>query len=445
MFSKDMNAVSVSNLSKSYKLYSKPVDRLNELIVDMLKLRARGEYHQNVQVLQNLNFQIKRGETLGILGKNGAGKSTLLQILAGTLKPSNGQVTVNGRIAALLELGSGFNGEFTGKQNVYLNAALLGLSSDEIEKRYDDICAFADIGDYINRPIKTYSSGMIVRLAFAVIANVDADILIIDEALAVGDAYFNQKCMRYLRNFMEKGTVIFVSHDTGAIANLCNRAIYLCEGKIKLDGPPSDVISQYLEDIYANNQAVDVTKANLEKNHLGYSDVIQPVTEEDTLPDQDIYQTLLSEKSFGDGGAEIISTKIVNIDGPNSMKSIYSGSNVRLSIIIRANRDIFSPIVGFQFKDRLGQVIFGGNTYKTYADEPLNISAGTCFVANFEFFLPNLPKGEYSISPAIASGTQDNHVQHHWVHDMLIVNITETEVSFGLIGLRFSNIGIINA
>src|SRR3990167_2532409 len=193
-------AIKITNLSKCYHIYDKPHDRLLQML-----MRGRKQYYREFWALNDVSFEIKKGETVGIIGRNGSGKSTLLQMICGTLNPTKGQVETHGRIAALLELGSGFNPEFTGRENVYMNASVLGLSNEEIDARFDDIAAFADIGEFIEQPVKTYSSGMMVRLAFAVIAHVDADILVIDEALSVGDAFFTQKCMRFLRKFMEKG------------------------------------------------------------------------------------------------------------------------------------------------------------------------------------------------------------------------------------------------
>lgn len=202
-----------------------------------------------------MSFHVQKGETIGIIGRNGSGKSTLLQIICGTLTPSGGRVAINGRVAALLELGAGFNPEFTGRENVYMNAALLGLSKAQIEERLDAIFAFADIGGFVDQPVKTYSSGMYVRLAFAVIAHVDADVLVIDEALAVGDAFFTQKCMRFLRAFMERGTVLFVSHDTNAVVNLCTRVVWLDKGRVREIGPAKDVCDSYLEAFYESSIA----------------------------------------------------------------------------------------------------------------------------------------------------------------------------------------------
>jgi len=221
-------AIKVENLSKCYHIYDQPHDRLKQIVLPRLGgfvgLTPK-QYYQEFWALRDVSFEVKKGETVGIIGRNGSGKSTLLQMICGTLNPTSGSIQTQGRIAALLELGSGFNPEFTGRENVYMNGAVLGLSREEIDARFDAIAAFADIGQFIEQPVKTYSSGMMVRLAFAVIAHVDADILVIDEALAVGDAFFTQKCMRFLRAFMKTGTVLFVSHDTGSVRNLCARAI----------------------------------------------------------------------------------------------------------------------------------------------------------------------------------------------------------------------------
>lgn len=223
MSSDDNIAIRVSNLSKCYQIYNAPRDRLKQFVLPRLHRlagRAPKQYFREFWALRDVSFEIKKGETVGIIGRNGSGKSTLLQMICGTLNPTSGSIQTNGRIAALLELGSGFNPEFTGRENVYMNASVLGLRNEEIDTRFEDIVTFSDIGDFIEQPVKTYSSGMMVRLAFAVIAHVDAEILVVDEALAVGDAFFTQKCMRFLRNFMKTGTILFVSHDTGAVVNL---------------------------------------------------------------------------------------------------------------------------------------------------------------------------------------------------------------------------------
>src|SRR5450759_1720920 len=230
-------AIRVSNLSKCYQIYNAPRDRLKQFVVPRLQRMAGQtprQYFREFWALKDISFEIKKGETVGIIGRNGSGKSTLLQLICGTLSPTGGSVATNGRIAALLELGSGFNPEFTGRENVYMNAAVLGLSKEEVDQRFDAIAAFADIGYFIEQPVKAYSSGMMVRLAFAVIAHVNADILVIDEALSVGDAIFTQKCARFLRAFREKGTLLLVSHDTSSVINLCQSAIWLDQGATRM-------------------------------------------------------------------------------------------------------------------------------------------------------------------------------------------------------------------
>src|SRR5690554_1130237 len=243
LMSSDAVAISVKGLAKHYQIYDTPRDRLKQFILPRLRrmfgLPPRQYFHE-FKALDGISFEVKKGETVGIIGRNGSGKSTLLQIICGTLTPTAGSVETTGRIAALLELGSGFNPEFTGRENIYMYASVLGLTKEEVRDRFDDIVAFADIGDFIEQPVKTYSSGMVVRLAFAVIAHVDADILVIDEALAVGDAFFVQKCMRFLRKFMQTGTILFVSHDTSAVISLCQRSIWLAGGQMKFEGSPKE-------------------------------------------------------------------------------------------------------------------------------------------------------------------------------------------------------------
>lgn len=256
----DSIAIKVQNLSKSYHIYESPRDRLKQFVaprIQRLTWQQPKQYFREFWALKGVSFEIRKGETIGIIGRNGSGKSTLLQMICGTLTPTAGSVQANGRIAALLELGSGFNPEFTGRENIYMYASVLGLSNKEIDDRFDDIIAFADIGDFIEQPVKTYSSGMAVRLAFAVIAHVDADILVVDEALSVGDAYFSQKCMRFLRNFMKTGTVLFVSHDSAAIVNLCNKAILLNHGLVAEAGEPKEIVKHYLASLYEADQQID--------------------------------------------------------------------------------------------------------------------------------------------------------------------------------------------
>jgi lipopolysaccharide transport system ATP-binding protein len=251
----DQSAVRVANLSKCYEIYGRPEDRLKQSVYPRLRRLAGQEpknYYREFWALKDVSFEVKKGETVGIIGRNGSGKSTLLQIICGTLAPTGGTVETNGRVAALLELGSGFNPEFTGRENVYMNGAVLGLSREEISARFDDIAAFADIGEFIEQPVKTYSSGMYARLAFAVAVNVRPDILVVDETLAIGDEAFQRKCFARINEIRERGVaILFVSHSTSAVVELCDRAMLMEEGKRILSGVPKLVVSLYQKLLYA--------------------------------------------------------------------------------------------------------------------------------------------------------------------------------------------------
>lgn len=431
-------AIEVHGLGKCYHIYDKPSDRLKQML-----WRGRRQYYKEFWALKDVNFNIKKGETVGIIGRNGSGKSTLLQMICGTVNPTEGEVKVNGRVAALLELGAGFNPEFSGIENVYMAASLYGLRKDQIDQRFDEIAAFADIGDHINQPVKTYSSGMYVRLAFAVIAHVDADILVVDEALAVGDAIFTQKCMRFLRHFQASGgTLIFVSHDSAAVVSLCSKAILLSRGKLIDQGIPKEVSENYLNLIYQSTQAIDGVL--LESKSISqpidlieedYHDIRDQLINHSNLRnDIEVFKFSSSGMGFGTGGAKIVSVKILD-ETRKPLNWFVGGENIILEILSIAIDKIQNPIVGFELKDRLGQIIFCDNTYIQFMSENKSIQAGKKISTRFHFRLPRLPKGEYVISAAIADGTQDEHIQLHWLHDALAIKIHASSVVMGLIGL----------
>ena len=439
-------AIKVENLGKCYHIYDQPRDRLLQMLA-----RGRKQYYREFWALKSASFEIKKGETFGIVGRNGSGKSTLLQMICGTLNPTNGTIETNGRIAALLELGSGFNPEFTGRENVYLNASLLGLSNKEIDERFEKITEFADIGDFIEQPIKTYSSGMVVRLAFAVIAHVDADILVIDEALAVGDAFFTQKCMRFLRQFMKTKTVIFVSHDTAAVVNLCSKAILLDKGEVIKSGTPKDVCEYYLETMFDSPQTTN-KKTNRRPKEDKVEDKIQdsPLTEDQRLKfinnsnlrnDLQVFKFDAEASSFGKGGATILSVSLLD-EKENPLAWIVGGEKVNLRVVASANQDLDSPIIGFIIKDRLGQTLFGDNTFLTYEDRQISCREGEVIHANFVFRMPILPQGDYSITVSIANGTEKDHEQHHWIHDAVLFKSESSSLSTGLIGIPMLKIDI---
>lgn len=386
-------AIEVRGLCKSYRVVASPARELARLLFG---LRRRGP---EFQALRDIDFTVRRGETMGIVGRNGAGKSTLLQVICGTLTPSRGTVRVNGRLAALLELGAGFNPEFTGRENVYLSAAIYGLGRAEIEARMAQILAFAEIGDFIDQPVKTYSSGMFVRLAFAVIAHVDADILIIDEALAVGDVYFTQKCMRFLREFARRGTLLFVSHDTQAVMNLCERAVWLDGGRVRLLGSAREVAQAYVGSFYEERQCVDGAAA---KSGPGG----------DAEPASAIFGD-----EFGTGRARILSAVLQGEDGAE-LHLHDRAQWVTLTVVCRAHEPVDDPIIGFYIKDRLGQPVCGYNSIGRLGEWRRLEAEHVCRV-RFRFPLPRLATGDYAVTIALAAGTQEHHEQHHWIHDAM--------------------------
>lgn len=437
-------AISVKNLSKCYEIFEKPQDRLKQMLVG----RSRHRYYSEFWAVDDVSFDVMRGETVGIIGRNGSGKSTLLQMICGTLNPTSGTVQVNGRVAALLELGSGFNPEFTGRENVYMNASVLGLSRDEIDRRFQDIVEFADIGTFIDQPTKTYSSGMMVRLAFAVIAHVDADVLVIDEALAVGDAFFTQKCMRYLRNFMKTGTILFVSHDTSSVRNLCSKAIWMEKGKVLKEGTSKEVCEDYLQAFYEAQQGKGTTtriKPSRDPSQpTSFKDQRSELINSSRLRnDLQLFEFNPDAPSFGKGHAQVSSVQFLDSEG-EPLSWIVGGEDVTLRIEASVHSLLDSPIVGFLVKDKLGQPLFGDNTWLSYVDETISYEPGDWIIAEFTFQMPRLAAGEYAITVAVANGTQQDHVQHHWVHDAIIFKSETTSVSSGIIGIPMKSIKLGN-
>ena len=440
-------AISVKNLSKNYHIYERPQDRLKQSFYTRFQRLTGGmqkSYFKDFWALKNISLEIKKGQTVGIVGRNGSGKSTLLQLICGTLNPSDGVIKTNGRIAALLELGSGFNPEFSGRDNVFLNASILGLSQQEIHERFNQIERFADIGDFIDQPVKTYSSGMVVRLAFSVIAHVDADILVVDEALAVGDAIFTQKCMRFIRQFQKRGTLLFVSHDTSAIQNLCNTAIWLAAGEIMMAGSSKEVSEAYLQyslqEIYGEEVKLDSS------THSDVATMNKRLKGEENLPivvnyqsNMDAVQNLNSANGWNTGVANILSVTLESSEDGNK-KVFAGGESMRLRIIAKCNQKLESPILGFLVRDKLGQDLFGENTFFSDDTKPIPVEAGTSFEGVFEFTLPMLPNGQHALMCSVADGDLVSNIQHHWMHDALIITVSSSKVRYGLVGIPFSRV-----
>lgn len=426
-------AIAVHGLGKSYHLYEKPVHRMFQSL-----LGGRHNFYREFWALRGVDFELRRGETFGIVGRNGAGKSTLLQLIAGTLKPTEGRVSLQGRVAALLELGSGFNPEFTGRQNVYLNASILGLSRAEIDARIEDIIAYADIGAFVDQPVRNYSTGMVMRLAFAVIVHVDADVLIIDEALAVGDAFFMQKCMRYLRDFRKRGTMLFVSHDGGAVTSLCDRAIWLEHGQVQAMGEARAVMESYLQASLTERQGISggsrAARASAEGRKARRVDPRQDLIDRTQLRnDIHVFPFNPSEEGFGEFRARVSHVAMCSEAG-HSVSTVVAGEVVQLDVELHADAHVHNIIVGFYVKDRLGQLLFGDNTTLTHEDE-FSVDAGQAFRARFRFEMPRLNAGDYFVAIGVAEGTQEQHVIQHWMHEALRFSATGGSIASGLVGI----------
>ena len=343
-------AIRVNNVSKLYKLYDKPTDRLKETF-GLTKRKVYKEHY----ALHNLDFEIKKGECVGIIGTNGAGKSTILKIITGVLNPTEGEVDIDGRISALLELGAGFNMEYTGIENVYLNGTMIGFSKEEIDAKLDDILSFADIGDFVNQPVKTYSSGMFVRLAFAVAINIEPEILIVDEALSVGDVFFQSKCFKKFEEFKEMGkTILFVSHDLGSISKYCDRAILLNKGKKLAEGTPKDII-----DIYKKVLVGQLDENNHENTQKGVDELNHIENVEGLWKDNYVINPDFQE--YGDHIVEIVDFAVVDEDGIYT-SSIVKNTSFTIKVKIRANESVENPIVAFTIKDIKGTDVTGTNT-----------------------------------------------------------------------------------
>jgi len=404
--------IQFADVSKSYPIYETPSARLKELMT-----LNRAVYHKDFWALQNISFEVHAGETFCIIGENGSGKSTLLQIIAGILQPTTGNARTNGRVAALLELGSGFNPEFTGRENVYLNAAILGLTTAEIDSRYASIEAFAEIGDFINQPVKTYSSGMTVRLAFSVAIHVDPQVLLVDEALAVGDIYFRQRCMRKVHELRSKGvTILFVSHAIGDVKAIGDRTMWLDNGKIREIGETENVVSKYL--------AYMVEK----DSHflgLGRTDTAAKAPAAATQAPEVVSGIPNIDHRYGDERAEIIGIQVTDPDG-RPLQLLEPGSKIVLRISVKANAPILNPNIGFMLRNHLGVDFAGTNTLREGHQLP-EMWPGDTATADFHLTLPELYPAPFSFSPAIADGNLTEYKMCDWIDNALTLQMGHGE------------------
>ena len=399
-----MNAVEFNGVSKSYSIYASPGDRLKELAT-----LQRKKFHQDFWALRDISFEIKRGETFCIVGQNGSGKSTLLQMVAGILRPTAGTVKVNGRVSALLELGAGFNQEFSGRDNVYLNGAILGLSTKQIDQRYREIEEFAEIGDFIHQPVKTYSSGMVVRLAFAVAISVDPEVLLVDEALAVGDLYFRHRCMRKVHELRARGvTILFVSHAAGDVKAIGDRAMWLEQGRMVDIGETDRVVERYLAAMVEKDTAYLALKAQQPRPEWAEAQS-RPVEVIDSIPNID--------HRYGDRRAEVIGIAVVDQYGaPLALLQPNSKAVVRISV--RANTDVAMPIVGFMMRNHLG-IDFAGTNTSREEYELAAMRRGDIYTVDFHLDLPELYPSSFSFSPAVADGTLVSYQMCDWIDNAI--------------------------
>ena len=384
-----MGTITVTNLGKAYKQYSNRWMRLREWFTP-----GKAKYHELKWVLQNINFTVQPGEAVGIIGINGAGKSTLLKLITGTTQPTTGSVQIEGRIAAMLELGMGFHPDFSGRQNAYMAGQLLGMTGADIDRLMPDIEAFAEIGDYIDQPVRVYSSGMQMRLAFSVATAIRPDVLIVDEALSVGDAYFQHKSFERIREFRKQGTtLLIVSHDKQAIQSICDRAILLSQGQIEMEGEPEAVMDYY-------NALLAERENQTVRQHVSNDGKLQTIS--------------------GTGEATVDEVMLLN-EQDQRVEFINVGQQVKLKVVVRAVNDIPELVLGYMIKDRLGQSIFGTNTHHL-KHKIKAVKKGA--VVNFTFqFAANLGPGTYSV--AIALHADDTHINknYEWRDLALVFNV----------------------
>ena len=405
-------AISVKNLTKIYKLYDKPIDRLKETLSITKK-----KYHREHYALKDISFDVKEGESVGIIGTNGSGKSTILKIITGVLNQTSGELKVKGKISALLELGAGFNLEYTGMENIYLNGTMMGYTKEEIEKKLDNIINFADIGEFINQPVKTYSSGMFVRLAFAVAINIDPEILIVDEALSVGDVFFQAKCYKKFQEFRDMGkTIIFVSHDLKSVSKYCDKVILLNKGIFIEEGNPKKVIDTYKKILV--NQFDKEIKNEKEKEKNIESKVLWKSK-----------MNLNSNKlEYGNKDAEIIDFGI--LDENNILtNTVNKNESFRIKMKVRFNKKIQEPIFAFTIKDIKGNEITGTNTMieEVYFKNP---ERNDVVEVEFEQIM-NLQGGEYLLSLGCTGFKDGDFTVYHRLYDVCSISVVSSKDSVG--------------
>ena len=408
-------AIEVKNISKAYKLYPKPSLRVRELFSISKK-----KYYTEYKALDHVSFQLKKGETLGIKGKNGAGKSTLLKIITGVTTPTEGTINVNGEISALLELGTGFNPEYTGYENIFLNGSMRGFSEDEMGEKLQFIVDFADIGEYMNQPVKTYSSGMFARLAFAVMISFKPDILIVDEALSVGDVFFQQKCNTYMKEEMKDVTKILVTHDMNSVANMADRVILLDHGTVIQEGQPLDVIQNYLKIMHTSV----FSKENEDKIEKVEEKAIpdeQSIEKENLKQKAEIGEWVPVTKSEIGGAGDVIITECRMTVNEQDAALVKPGDSIELYLKLKAKKNINDLIIGYIFKDKYGNSIVGENTIGSKV-EIIGVKKDKSYIYKVKIIWPEVKEGDYFVTFGVGEGTdQMVHTIQCWAHNIIHV------------------------
>ena len=409
-------AIKVDNVSKLYKLYDKPSDRFKEA----LGLTKEKKYREHY-ALSDVSFEVKKGETVGIIGTNGSGKSTILKIITGVLNPTGGKVDVSGRISALLELGAGFNMEYTGVENIYLNGTMMGYSKEEVDAKLQMILDFADIGDFVNQPVKTYSSGMFVRLAFAVAINIDPEILIVDEALSVGDVFFQAKCYHKFDEFKNAGkTILIVSHDLGSIAKYCDRAVLLNKGEKMAEGEPKEIIDLYKQVLVSQAENRELT------------DEQPTVSEDDSMDGEGRWKDTLmlnpNVLDYGDKQAEIIDFAIID-DKNRITNNIQKNTDFRIRMKVKFHKDIDEPIFAFTIKDLQGTEVTGTNTMYEQVNFGL-VKAGEEKVIEFSQNM-NLQGRNYLLSFGCVGYHDNDFLVYNRLYDVCNINVISDKNTVG--------------
>jgi hypothetical protein len=413
-------AISVQGVSKIYKLYDKPIDRLKEAVSLTHK-----SYHRDFFALSDISFEVKKGETVGIIGTNGSGKSTILKIITGVLSPTTGTAEVSGNISALLELGAGFNSEYTGLENIYMNGTMMGFSRQEMERRMDDILRFADIGDFVNQPVKTYSSGMFVRLAFALAINVDPEILIVDEALSVGDVFFQAKCYRRMEEMMKNGTtILMVSHDMGSIIKYCDKVVLLNRGHFVAQGEAGKMVDLYKK-ILAN-QTDELAEALIEEKKEALGLPVEATVSDKRMKDRMNLNPEVQE--YGDGRASFEDFGTLDARG-NVTNLLLKGEMFTIRERIRFHAPIENPIFTYTLRDKKGTDITGTNTLFE-GTEIKPVKDGDVYTVSFRQKM-NLQGGEYLLSMSCTGYENGEHVVYHRLYNVLSLTVISNKNTVG--------------